>query len=87
MIEDVEIVIKFIGSLANATLNFTFPGLFYLIIMIKHRQDKACWKLMLALLLCLYGAIMGIFLTGINIWTTISPIPEEDDVKITLIFS
>mmetsp|Transcript_31367 Transcript_31367/g.27712 ORF Transcript_31367/g.27712 Transcript_31367/m.27712 type:complete len:144 (+) Transcript_31367:1073-1504(+) len=40
-IEDVETVIKFIGSMANAILNFTFPGLFYFIIMRRHNKEKA----------------------------------------------
>lgn len=61
ILEDVEIVIKFIGSMANATLNYTFPGLFYFIIM---RRNKAThtpwWKLYPALFLAIYGTVIGI---------------------------
>jgi amino acid permease len=77
LIQDVEIIIKFIGSLANATLNFTFPGLFYFIIMRKYNQDKAWWKLALSLSLAIYGTVMGVALTGINVWTTISPVKTD----------
>lgn len=80
LIEEVEIVIKFIGSLANSTLNFTFPGLFYFIIMTRGNVPRpAWWKLALALGLAIYGTVMGLALTGINVWTTISPIKEVDN--------
>lgn len=78
LIEDVEIVIKFIGSLANSMLNFTLPGVFYYIIMTKYEVIvKQRWKLYFALALALYGLVMGIGCTGINVWTTISPLEEE----------
>lgn len=78
VITDVEIVIKFIGSAANATLNVTFPGLFYFIIMRKFKINVPKWELILAFLLFLYGFIMGIFLTAINIWFTIAPFENDE---------
>jgi amino acid permease len=79
LIKDVEIVIKFIGSLANSTLNFTFPGIFFFVIMTraKHIQTSKI-DLMFAVLLAIYGVVMGFGLTGVNVWTTISPIKIED---------
>lgn len=38
VIDDVEIVIKFIGSMANSILNFVLPGIYYYIIM--GRENK-----------------------------------------------
>ena len=73
-IPDAEVVLKFVGSMANAILNFTFPGLFYFVIMRKH---KAWWKLALSMALCIYGTAMGVILTGINVWTTISPVNRD----------
>ena len=79
-VEDVEIVIKFVGSMANSTLNFTLPGLYYFIIMRKSKASVTPkWKLFLSLLLALYGIIMGIAWTGINIWTSIRPLPEPSE--------
>jgi hypothetical protein len=84
LIEDVEIVIKFVGSLANSMLNFTLPGIYYFVIMRKYKALKPGhgWKAWLALLFGLYGLVMGIILTGVNVWTTISPIedPYADEV-------
>ena len=60
-IREVEPVIKFVGSIANSTLNFTLPGIFYFLIM---KRSKAVivpwWKLTLALLLAIYGVVMGV---------------------------
>uniref|UniRef100_A0A7S3J0W6 Amino acid transporter transmembrane domain-containing protein n=1 Tax=Euplotes harpa TaxID=151035 RepID=A0A7S3J0W6_9SPIT len=79
-IEEVEIVIKFIGSLANSLLNFTFPGVFYYVIMKKYGIVKSHnWKMYLALLLAIYGFAMGLFCTGVNVWTTISPVSSGSD--------
>jgi amino acid permease len=80
IIEDVEFVIKFIGSMANATLNITLPGIFYFIIMRRNKANPTpTWKLILALALSVYGLVMGIGLTGVNIWTTISPLKEMEE--------
>ena len=77
LIKDVEIVIKFIGSLANATLNFTFPGIFYIVIMRRQIHIITPWyNYALAGALAVYGIVFGIGLTGVNVWTTISPIKE-----------
>ena len=78
LITEVETVIKLIGSLANATLNFTFPGLFYFILMRRYEPKTAWWKQALAFLLFLYGVCMGLFLTTINIWFIISPIKNKE---------
>lgn len=73
-IKDVEIVIKFVGSLSNALLNFTLPGLFYFITMRRFNPGTAWWKLALALGLTIYGTTVGLFLTGVNIYTTFVPL-------------
>uniref|UniRef100_A0A7S3KD13 Amino acid transporter transmembrane domain-containing protein n=1 Tax=Euplotes crassus TaxID=5936 RepID=A0A7S3KD13_EUPCR len=78
-ITDAEIVLKFIGSVANALLNFTLPGLFYFVIMRRYNVVKKRWKIYLALALAIYGALMGIILTGVNIWTSISPVVRHPD--------
>lgn len=76
-LSDAEMVLKFVGSMANAFLNFTFPGLFYFIIMRRYKVGKQWWKLTLALSLAIYGTVMGMFLTGVNVWTTISPLDRK----------
>ena len=55
LIKDVEIIINFIGSMANAILNFALPGLFYFMIMRKYKVKVAWWKMSLALSLTIYG--------------------------------
>ena len=86
LIKEVEIVIKFIGSLANSTLNFTFPGIFFFVIMTRAKHVKTSKiDLISAVLLAVYGVVMGFGLTGVNVWTTISPIKfeETDEVFFT----
>lgn len=81
VLEDVEAVIKYVGSMANATLNMTLPGLFYIIIMRRSKVNKLpWWKLIPAFILTIYGLFIGIGLTGVNIWTTISPVEEHEDL-------
>lgn len=63
--------------MANALLNFTLPGLFYFVIMRRYKIGKNKFKQGLALALAIYGTVMGIALTGVNIWTTISPVDRH----------
>jgi hypothetical protein len=42
----------------------------------KQNPTKA-WKLALALALAIYGMVMGIACTAINVWTTISPVRHD----------
>ena len=77
-ITDVESVIKFIGSMANSTLNYTLPGVYYYIILKRNKAlDTPKWKLWIGLFFAIYGTTMGIACTAFNIWTTISPLPKH----------
>ncbi|CAI2364723.1 unnamed protein product [Moneuplotes crassus] len=67
-IHNVESVIRLVGSIGNSFLNFTFPGLFYFVIMRRHGVNNSWWQLGLALTLCIYGIVTGILLTGFNIF-------------------
>ena len=61
MINDVEIVIKFVGSLGNATLNFFIPGITYFLILRKNKGEKTpAWKLYCALLLAIYSGCLAL---------------------------
>ncbi|CAI2364663.1 unnamed protein product [Moneuplotes crassus] len=73
VIQDVATLVKFIGSISNAILNLAFPGIFYFILMRKHKVRVAKWKLGLSFCLFMYGVAMALFLTGVNIWVLIDP--------------
>lgn len=61
VINDVESVIKYIGSLGNSILNFLIPGICYFIIMRKYEKEKtASWKLWSALGLAIYGGSLAL---------------------------
>ena len=73
-IKDVEIVVKFAGSLGNAILNYLIPGSTYYLIMRKYEREKTPkWKLYSALFLAIYAGVLALILTGVNVWTTIDP--------------
>ena len=77
-INDVESVIKFIGSLANSTLNYTLPGIYYFLILKRNKSfETPKWKLCIGLFLAIYGFTMGIWWTAINVWTAIHPLPKH----------
>lgn len=77
IVNDVESVIKYVGSLGNAVLNFLIPGITYFIIMRKYeRQTTSKWKLAGALSLAIYGGVLALICTGVNVWTTIDPLDD-----------
>ncbi|CAI2364340.1 unnamed protein product [Moneuplotes crassus] len=76
-IHNVEVVIRLAGSIGNPFLNFTFPGLFYFVIMRRHGVNNSWWQLGLALALCIYGTMMGVILTILNIWSSFEKTDEN----------
>jgi len=61
IIKDVEIVIKFVGSLGNAILNFLIPGITYFLIMRKYEPEKTSnLKLYSALFLAIYSGVLAL---------------------------
>jgi len=74
-INDVEIVLKFVGSLGNAILNFFIPGLTYFIIMRRYEPETTSnFKLFSALALAIYSGTLALVCTGVNIYTTFNPL-------------
>lgn len=71
-----EIVIKFVGSLGNAILNFLIPGITYFLIMRKYEPETSKFKLYAALTLAIYAGVLALICTGVNIYTTIVPLEE-----------
>ncbi|CAI2364504.1 unnamed protein product [Moneuplotes crassus] len=76
LIRNVEFVIRLAGSIGYSFLNFTFPGLFYFVIMRRHGVNNSWWQLVPALALCIYGIVIGILMTGFNLF-----LKSEDEVQ------
>lgn len=80
IIKDVESVIKYIGSLGNSILNFLIPGICYFIIMRKYeRKNTSNLKLFSALGLAIYGGVLALLCTAVNVWTTFQPLKGDTD--------
>jgi len=63
-IEQIEVVIGFIGSLSCSVLNAILPGIFFIIVSKKNRKLKATQiELLLASLLSIYGLVMSVLST------------------------
>ena len=68
VVQDVEIILSFIGSVAKSIINFLLPGLFYLITASKSpKLNPSRWKKALTVAYSGYGVIMGIFCTAMKI--------------------
>ncbi|CAI2363499.1 unnamed protein product [Moneuplotes crassus] len=77
VIEDIEIVVKFVGSLGYAILNFLIPSITYFLIMKKYEPEKTSnLKLYSALFLAIYSGVLVLICTGVNVWTAIVPLED-----------
>lgn len=67
-VPDIEVLIGFIGSISNTTLNAVFPGLFFIIVSKKNMRLQAS-RLDLALASCLaiYGLIIFVIGTSMRV--------------------
>ncbi|CAI2365580.1 unnamed protein product [Moneuplotes crassus] len=68
LIRDSEIVVQYLGIVGCSLLNYIFPGLFYFVIMRKHRVNNRLWQLTLAFALIVYGIMMIVLVVVIKLY-------------------
>jgi len=70
-VDDLQMVLSFVGSTGSTTISFILPGLFYWKL---SRNDPTVKKLnMAAIALVVYGAFVFVFCLGFNIYQVIYP--------------
>lgn len=74
-VDDLKMVLSFVGSTGSTTISFILPGLFYWKLT---RNDPNASKALnrAAFALALYGAFIFIFCLGFNIYQVVSPSKE-----------
>lgn len=71
-VDDLQLVLSFVGSTGSTTISFILPGLFYWKLT---RNDPTASKFLnrAALVLSIYGACIFVFCLGFNIYQVINP--------------
>jgi len=71
MVDDLKMVLSFVGSTGSTTISFILPGLFYWKL---SRDDPSCRRLNLgAVALLIYGCFIFVFCLGFNIYQVVRP--------------
>ncbi|EJD41182.1 hypothetical protein AURDEDRAFT_106346 [Auricularia subglabra TFB-10046 SS5] len=76
-VDDLKLVLSFVGSTGSTTISFILPGLFYYKLF-KDEPDEQRWLRPASLVLFVYGVLIMIFCLSFNIYSVIHPPAVED---------
>lgn len=75
-VDDLKMVLSFVGSTGSTTISFILPGLFYWKLT-QHDPNANKGLNRAALALAIYGAFIFVFCLGFNIYQVVNPSKEE----------